>query len=192
MVIKSVEFHRAAYKPEDFPRDARPQFAIIGRSNVGKSSLINAVVNRKGVARVSQTPGKTQAIHFYLINEQFHLVDLPGYGYAKVAKSMIQQWGELIRGYLDTADALRLIVLLLDARRVPSDQDLQMYQWAADAGIDQRIVLTKTDKLSNAQLLKSRAAIASAMNVEPAELIATSATTRKGIDQVRREMFSRI
>ena len=165
---------------------------MIGRSNVGKSSLINAVVNRKKVARVSQTPGKTQAIHFYLINEQFHLVDLPGYGYAKVAKSMIQQWGELIRGYLDTADALRLIVLLLDARRVPAGPDLQMYEWAADAGIDQRIVLTKTDKLSNAQLLKSRATIASAMNVDPAELIATSATTRKGIDQVRREMFSRI
>ena len=192
MVIKSVAFHRAAYKPEDFPRDKRPQFAIVGRSNVGKSSLINAIVNRKGIARVSQTPGKTQAIHFYLINEQFYLVDLPGYGYAKVSKSMVQQWGELIRGYLDSAEDLRLIVLLLDARRVPGEHDLQMHEWTNDAGIDERIVLTKTDKLSNSQLLKRRTEIADELNVDAASLIATSAVTRKGIDQIRREMIARL
>ena len=192
MVIKSVEFHRAAYKPEDFPRDGRAQFAIVGRSNVGKSSLINAVVNRKGVARVSQTPGKTQAIQFYLINEQWYLVDLPGYGYAKVSKSMMKSWGELIRGYLDSAESLRLIVLLLDARRIPAEYDLDMHEWAREAGVDQCLVLTKTDKLSNNQLIKSKAAIAQAMNVDPADLIATSAVTRKGIDQVRREMVARL
>ena len=192
MVIKSVEFHRAAYKPEDFPRDGRPQFAIVGRSNVGKSSLINAVVNRKKVARVSQTPGKTQAIQFYLINERFHLVDLPGYGYAKVSKSMMQSWGELIRGYLDTADSLRLIVLLLDARRVPSEHDIRMYEWTTDAGIDACLALTKTDKLSTNQLNKSKTEIAASMNVDPAELIATSAVTRKGIDEIRREMYARL
>ncbi|HEU4522298.1 MAG TPA: ribosome biogenesis GTP-binding protein YihA/YsxC [Thermoanaerobaculia bacterium] len=192
MVIKSVSFHRAAYKPEDFPRDKRPQFAIVGRSNVGKSSLINAIVNRKGIARVSQTPGKTQAIHFYLINEQFYLVDLPGYGYAKVSKSMVQQWGELIRGYLDSAEDLRLIVLLLDARRIPGEHDLQMHDWTGDAGIDERIVLTKTDKLSNNELARSRQAIATELNVDAADLIATSAVTRKGIDQIRREMIARL
>jgi GTP-binding protein len=192
LLIKSVAFHRAAYKPEDFPRDGRPQFAIVGRSNVGKSSLINAVVNRKGVARVSQTPGKTQAIQFYLINEQWYLVDLPGYGYAKVSKVMMQSWGELIRGYLDTAESLRLIVLLLDARRIPSEYDLDMYEWATEAGIDQALVLTKTDKLSNNQLIKSKAAIAKVMDVDPAELIASSAVTRKGIDQIRREMVARL
>lgn len=192
MVIKSVAFHRAAYKPEDFPRDGRPQFAIVGRSNVGKSSLINAVVNRKGVARVSQTPGKTQAIQFYLINEQWYLVDLPGYGYAKVSKSMMKSWGELIRGYLDSAESLRLIVLLLDARRIPAEYDLAMHDWASEAGIDQCLVLTKSDKLSNNQLIKSKAAIAQAMNVDPAELIATSVVTRKGIDQLRREMVARL
>jgi GTP-binding protein len=192
LVIKSVAFHRAAYRPEDFPRDGRPQFAIVGRSNVGKSSLINAVVNRKGVARVSQTPGKTQAIQFYLINEQWYLVDLPGYGYAKVSKSMMKSWGELIRGYLDSAESLRLIVLLLDARRIPAEYDLAMHDWAAEAGIDQCLVLTKSDKLSNNQLIKSKAAIAQAMNCDPAELIATSVVTRKGIDQLRREMVARL
>lgn len=192
MEIKSVEFHRAAYKPEDFPRDKRPQFAIVGRSNVGKSSLINAIVNRKGIARVSQTPGKTQAIHFYLINEQFYLVDLPGYGYAKVSKSMVQQWGELIRGYLDSAEELRLIVLLLDARRVPGDQDLQMHDWARNAGIDERVVLTKTDKLSRSQLIRSRTQIANELNVDAASVLATSAVTRNGIDQIRREMIARL
>jgi GTP-binding protein len=190
--IKSVTFHRAAYKPEDFPRDRRPQFAMVGRSNVGKSSLINAVVNRKGVARVSQTPGKTQAIHFYLVNEKFHLVDLPGYGYARVPKSMMAEWGTLIRGYLETAEDLRVLFLLLDVRRTPADQDLQMHDWTRDAGIDERIVLTKTDKLSNNQMTKARADIAREMDVDAAELIAASAVTRKGIDQIRREMFSRL
>ena len=192
MVIKSVTFHRAAYKPEDFPRDGRPQFAIVGRSNVGKSSLINAIVNRKGIARVSQTPGKTQAIQFYLINERFYLVDLPGYGYAKVSKSMSRQWGELVRGYLDSADALRLIVLLLDARRVPGGQDVQMHEWAVAAGIDELLALTKTDKLSGNELAKSRKTIATEMNAGEADLIATSAVTRKGIDQIRREMIARL
>lgn len=192
MVIKSVAFHRAAYKPEDFPRDGRPQFAIVGRSNVGKSSLINAVVNRKGVARVSQTPGKTQAIQFYLINEQWYLVDLPGYGYAKVSKTMMKSWGELIRGYLDSAESLKLIVLLLDARRIPGEYDLDMHEWTREAGIDECLALTKTDKLSNNQLIKSKAAIADAMDVDPADLIATSAVTRKGIDQIRREMVARL
>ena len=165
---------------------------MVGRSNVGKSSLINAIVKRKGVARVSQTPGKTQAIHFYLINERFHLVDLPGYGYAKVAKSMVKQWGELIRGYLDSAESLRLIMLLLDARRIPTGQDLSMHEWTGEAGIDERLVLTKTDKLSNNQLLKSRQEISQELDVDPADLIITSVVTNKGIDQVRREMFARL
>jgi GTP-binding protein len=192
LVIKTVSFHRAAYKPEDFPRDGRPQFAIVGRSNVGKSSLINAIVNRKGIARVSQTPGKTQAIHFYLINERFYLVDLPGYGYAKVSKSMTKEWGELIRGYLDSAESLRLIVLLLDARRIPTGQDQQMHEWTNDAAIDERIVLTKTDKLSGNELAKAKRAIANEMNVDMADLIATSAVTKNGIDRIRREMIARL
>ena len=166
---------------------------MVGRSNVGKSSLINAVLNRKGVARVSQTPGKTQAVQFYLINEKFYLVDLPGYGYAKVPKSMSRSWGELVRGYLEHADDLRLIFLLLDVRRTPGEHDLQMHQWARELeGLDERVVLTKSDKLSNNQLATSRRAIAQELDIDESALIAASAVTRKGIDQIRREMIARL
>lgn len=192
MDIKTVSFHRAAYKPEDFPRDKRPQFAFVGRSNVGKSSLINAVVNRKKVARVSQTPGKTQAVQFYLVNDRFYLVDLPGYGYAKVSKAMMASWGELVRGYLDSSDDLRLIFLLLDSRREPGQQDLQMHEWTRGADIDEKVVLTKSDKLSNQQLIRSRTEIARNLGAETSQLIAASAVTKKGIDEIRREMFARL
>lgn len=190
--IKSVEFHRAAYQAGDFPRDRRPQFAMVGRSNVGKSSLINAVLNRKSIARVSQTPGKTQAIHFYLINGKFHLVDLPGYGYAKVPRSVKSSWTQLVRGYLEESEALRLIFLLLDARREPGEQDLQMHGWTSAAEIDERVVLTKSDKLSNNELVRQRAEIARDLGVDPATLIAASAVTKRGIEDVRREIASRL
>ncbi|HXG57634.1 MAG TPA: ribosome biogenesis GTP-binding protein YihA/YsxC [Thermoanaerobaculia bacterium] len=192
MEIKSVEFHRAAYQAGDFPRDERPQFAMVGRSNVGKSSLINAVLNRKQIARVSQTPGKTQAIHFYLINGRFYLVDLPGYGYAKVPRNVRSSWGDLVRGYLDGPHALRLIFLLLDVRRDPADHDLQMHDWSRAAGIDERVVLTKSDKLSNNELAKRRAEIARELDVAPDALLAVSAVTRRGIEDVRREIASRL
>ena len=192
MDIKTVSFHRAAYKPEDFPRDKRPQFAVVGRSNVGKSSLINAVVNRKKVARVSQTPGKTQAVQFYLVNERFYLVDLPGYGYAKVSKTMMKSWGELVRGYLDSSEELRLMFLLLDSRRTPGEQDLQMHDWTRGAGFDEKIVLTKSDKLSNQQLIKSKTDIARDLSIETSQLIAASVVTKKGIEEIRREMFARL
>ena len=165
---------------------------MVGRSNVGKSSLINAILNRKKIARVSQTPGKTQAIHFYLINERFYLVDLPGYGYAKAPKETIRSWGDLVRGYLDSARDLRLLWLLLDARRTPGEHDRQMHEWTSAADIDERIVLTKSDKLSNAQLMRSRKEIAKELNVDEGELIAASAVTKKGIDQIRREMLARM
>ena len=192
MDIRSVEFYRAAYKPADFPDDKRPQFAIVGRSNVGKSSLINAVLKRKAIARVSQTPGKTQAVHFYLVNERFHIVDLPGYGYAKVSKAVKRSWGELVRSYLDNADALRLVFLLLDARRTPGEDDRQMHEWTRAASLDERLVLTKSDKLSNNQLVQSRAAIASELAVSVEELIPSSAVTGKGIEHLRREIASRL
>lgn len=166
---------------------------MVGRSNVGKSSLINAVLNRKGVARVSQTPGKTQAVQFYLINEKFYLVDLPGYGYAKVPKSMSRSWGELVRGYLENADELRLIFLLLDVRREPGEHDLQMHGWArALEDVTEKVILTKTDKLSNNQLITSRRQIAGALEMDEADLIAASSVTKKGIDQIRREMHARL
>lgn len=165
---------------------------MIGRSNVGKSSLINAVLNRKAVARVSQTPGKTQAIQFYLVNERFHIVDLPGYGYAKVPKSMMRSWGELVRGYLASAEALKVIFLLIDARRVPGEHDLQMHRWSRETSIEERVVMTKSDKLSSTQLARSRAAIAGDLEIHPGEIIPFSAVTKTGAHEVRREIVSRL
>ena len=165
---------------------------MVGRSNVGKSSLINAVLKRKGVARVSQTPGKTQAVQFYLINESFYLVDLPGYGYAKVSKSLMKEWGTLVRGYLETAADLRLIFLLLDSRREPGEHDKQMFEWARALPIDEKVVLTKSDKLSNHQLAVQRRAIAQELQADPVDLIPASAVTKKGIDDIRREIYARL
>jgi GTP-binding protein len=190
--IKSVEFHRAAYTPGDFPRDGRPQFAMAGRSNVGKSSLINAILNRKKVARVSQTPGKTQAVQFYLINEKFFLVDLPGYGYAKVPKTVKRTWGQLVESYIESSEALQLIFLLLDARRVPSGEDLKMHEWANHYDIGERVVLTKSDKLSSNELAAAKKNIADELAADPQELIVSSAVTKKGIDEVRRHIASRL
>jgi GTP-binding protein len=165
---------------------------MVGRSNVGKSSLINAVLKRKGVARVSQTPGKTQAIHFYLVNDRFHLVDLPGYGYAKVSKTMLHSWRMLVNAYLEDASSLRLMFLLMDARRTPGDPDKQMHRWTHDAGIEERVVLTKSDKLSNNELAKNIRAIAAELQVGTEEMIPCSVVTNKGVEEVRREIASRL
>ena len=165
---------------------------MVGRSNVGKSSLINAVLKRKAIARVSQTPGKTQAIHFYLVNDKFYIVDLPGYGYAKVPKPMQASWRQLVNGYLEEAGNLKGMFLLLDARRVPGEQDKQMHAWTKQAGINERILLTKSDKLSKNQLTKNTNIIARELEADPASLIACSAVTKQGIEDVRREIVSRI
>jgi len=165
---------------------------MVGRSNVGKSSLINAVLKRKAIARVSHTPGKTQAIHFYLVNEKFHIVDLPGYGYAKVARSTAASWRALINSYLENSEALRLMFLLLDVRRTPGEHDKQMHEWTKAAGIDERILLTKSDKVSNNQLTRSKTTIARELAVDPTATIPCSVVTRKGIDDVRREIASRL
>jgi GTP-binding protein len=191
--IRSVSFHRAAYKPDDFPRDGRPQIAFVGRSNVGKSTLINTILNRKNIARVSQTPGKTQAIQFYLINEQWYLVDLPGYGYAKVPKSMRNEWGQLIGSYFESTETLRLLVVLLDARRVPPvEQDVQMVEWARSIEADELIVLTKTDKLSNNELAKNRQSILHEIDASPESVIDFSSVTKRGTDKVRSAIYKRL
>jgi GTP-binding protein len=166
---------------------------MVGRSNVGKSSLINAVLNRKGVARVSQTPGKTQAVQFYLVNEKFYLVDLPGYGYAKVPKSMSSSWRALVTSYLEHAEDLKLMFLLLDVRRTPGEHDLQMHEWARGLSeVDERIGLPKSDKLSNNQLTQARRDIARDLQIEDDALITTSVVSKRGIDQIRREMIARL
>ena len=184
MQVRSVAFHRAAYSATDFVRDGRPQFAFVGRSNVGKSTLINTLLNRKGVARVSATPGKTQAVQYYIVNERIHLVDLPGYGYAKVSKTTRAEWGVLMESFFAEAQSLGALFLLLDSRRDASDDDVMMLELARSAGVEVVIVLTKTDKLSGNELAKSRAAIAKTIEVDAGLLIPFSSMTRRGVDAV--------
>ncbi|MFN2442498.1 MAG: ribosome biogenesis GTP-binding protein YihA/YsxC [Thermoanaerobaculia bacterium] len=184
MDIRTVSFARAVYKPEDLPRDRRPQVAMIGRSNVGKSTLINSLIGRKGLARVSQTPGKTQAIQFYLVNERFYLVDLPGYGYAKVPREITASWGDLIRTYLESTQELKLLFLLLDARRTPSDQDLQIRDWMIERGSPWAAILTKTDKLSGNEMARSRKEIAAVAGLPSGDLIGFSKMNRKGVPEI--------
>jgi len=186
--VQSVVFHRAAYRPDDFVRDGRPQFAFVGRSNVGKSTLINALLRRKNIARVSQTPGKTQAVHYFLLNEKVHLVDLPGYGYAKVSKAMRAEWGSLMKSYFESAEALRLFFVLLDCRRTPSDDDRIMFDLVSSVGVPTQIVLTKADKLSRGALAQARAKIAKQLELDAELVIPFSGETRLGVEKVWREI----
>jgi GTP-binding protein len=162
---------------------------VVGRSNVGKSSFINALLGRKTLARVSQTPGKTQAIQFYMVNERLYVVDLPGYGYAKVPRAIVAQWGDLIRAYFERTEVLKLVFLLVDARRTPAEEDLMMRDWLEDSGRPWRLVITKVDKLSNNERAKSRRTITSALQA-PAVPIEFSKITRQGMDEVKRAIAS--
>ncbi len=157
---------------------------MVGRSNVGKSTLINALLGRKGLARVSQTPGKTQAINLFIVNEAFYMVDLPGYGYAKVSRSISRAWGELVGGYLERSDDLRMLFLLLDARRIPSDQDLEIRDWMEERGSPWQAVLTKTDKLSGNELAASRRRIAEVTGLPKEAMIGFSNVNRKGVGEM--------
>jgi GTP-binding protein len=162
------------------PPDELPEVAFIGRSNVGKSSLLNLLVRRKAFARVSRTPGRTQEVNFFQVNRQFILVDLPGYGYARVSKSKRHSWQPLIEGYLRMTSQLRGIVLLLDVRREPNEEDLAMLDYLADLEIPTLVVITKVDKLGSAARRERIAAVTHAIGVDPAQVIASSAHTGAG------------
>ena len=168
--------------------DDRPQFAFVGRSNVGKSTLINTLLRRKNVARVSQTPGKTQAVHYILLNEKVYLVDLPGYGYAKVSKTTRAAWGSLMKSYFESAEALRLFFVLLDCRRTPSDDDMIMFDLASSVGVPTQVVLTKSDTLSRGALAQARQKIAKQLELDPELVIPFSGETRLGVEKVWREI----
>lgn len=161
-----------------------PEVAFAGRSNVGKSSLINALVHRKRFARVSNTPGRTREINFFEVNGEFVLADLPGYGYARVSKDQRAEWRPLIEGYLTSSPTLRGIVQLLDARRTPSDDDLQMLDFLAHTGIPTLVVATKTDKLRKQERESRFAELARDAGVEPDQIIPFSAETREGRDEL--------
>jgi GTP-binding protein len=181
LVIRNVEFiggmaERHGWRPES----SLPEVAFVGRSNVGKSSLLNAVVGRKASARVSRTPGRTREINFFRINNDFVLVDLPGYGYARVSKTKKAEWRPLIESYLRRTTQLRGIVLLLDIRREPSDDDRSMLDFLAETEVPTIVALTKKDKLSKAAALEQAAAISRALAIPSDQLIPFSAHTGEG------------
>lgn len=154
MVIKTVELSLVCGVTSKIPAGTLPEFAFAGRSNVGKSTLINGLMNRKSLARVSSQPGKTQTINYYEINKSFHLVDLPGYGYARANVKVKEQWGKMIERYLRTSQQLRAVFLLLDIRHEPTGQDVMMYDWILEAGFTPVIIATKADKIKKSQLQK--------------------------------------
>lgn len=172
------------------PDSALPEVAFSGRSNVGKSSLINALVRRKALARVSKTPGRTREIHFFKVNDTFTLVDLPGYGYAKISKERQAEWRPLIEGYLRGAPALRGVVQLLDVRRDPTDDDLQMFDLLADIGLPTLVCVTKVDKLSKAAAAKAVASLALRLGLDPAQVISFSSVTGAGRDELAEAVMS--
>jgi GTP-binding protein len=182
MKITSAEFVLAATEVESFPVDRRPEIAFLGRSNVGKSSLINSLLGVKGLARTSSTPGRTQSINFFLINEEFYFVDLPGYGYAKTSQEKRRAWGKLIERYLAERKQLVLSILIVDARHEPSPLDLQMKSWLQHFGLPYLVVSTKVDKLSVNQRRKSWHTAKKVLDTEL--IIPYSSLTREGASQV--------
>ncbi len=182
MKITSAKFVLAATETGSFPKDGRSEVAFLGRSNVGKSSLINSLLGVKGLARTSSTPGRTQSINFFLINEQFYFVDLPGYGYAKASKENRRTWGKLIERYLAERSQLVLSILIVDARHEPSPLDLQMKSWLQHFGLPYLAVSTKVDKLSANEQRKSLQTAKDVLNA--GLVIPYSSLTREGASQV--------
>ncbi len=185
MIIKNVSLDIVCGITSRLPETKRPEIAFAGKSNVGKSSLINALMNRKALARTSSQPGKTQTINFYNINEVMYLVDLPGYGYAKVSPSEKAKWGKMIEKYLHTSKDLKAVFLLVDIRHEPSANDKQMYDWILHNGYEPIIIATKLDKLKRSQVQKSIRAIREGLKL-PKEgiLIPFSAETKQGREEI--------
>lgn len=185
MVIKNVNLETVCGITSKLPDNNMPEIAFAGKSNVGKSSLINALMNRKSYARISATPGKTQTINFYNINEELYLVDLPGYGYAKVSEKEKQQWGRLIERYLHQSAQLRAVFLLIDIRHDPSANDRMMYHWILDQGFAPIIIATKLDKLKRSQVAKHIKMLKEGLELRPGTtVIPFSSVTKQGRDEI--------
>ncbi|MFW2488173.1 ribosome biogenesis GTP-binding protein YihA/YsxC [Clostridium chromiireducens] len=190
MRIKKSEFITSAVKRDQYPIDNRVEVAFVGRSNVGKSSLINSLANRKKLAKVSQTPGKTRLVNFFLINDDFYLVDLPGYGYAKVSKAEKDSWGKTVEMYLTDREQLKRVVLLVDSRHKPTGDDIMMYEWSKHFGYDVRVVATKSDKLTRNDLKKSEKIIKETLKLNPEDkLYFFSSLNKDGRDQLIDNLF---
>lgn len=184
MHIKSAEFVKSAVKPSHYPEAALPEVAFAGRSNVGKSSLINALLNRKKLVKTSSTPGRTQLINFFDINKSFTFVDLPGYGYAKVPKRVVKEWGAMIETYLSERKTLAGAVLLMDIRRTPGDDEIDLINWFHYYSIPLILVLTKADKFSRQKQTKHIKKYSEALDLPVADLIPFSAKSKQGKDKL--------
>ncbi len=185
MVIKSVNLETVCGVTSEFPENIHNEVAFAGKSNVGKSSLINALMNRKGLARTSSQPGKTQTINFYNVNDMMYLVDLPGYGYANANMEIKAQWGKMIERYLHTSSKLQAVFLLIDIRHTPSDNDCLMYEWMVEQGFAPIIIATKADKISRGAVPKHLKIIADTLHVMPdTKLIPFSAESKLGKEEI--------
>ena len=188
MKIQSAEFLKSAFRRDDYPTGSYPEVAFAGRSNVGKSSLINTLVNSKGLARTSSSPGKTQSINFYLVNRSLCLVDLPGYGYAKVPHQVRKRWSPLIEDYCRNRKNLRGVVVIIDARTGPTPLDLFLIQWLRDLSMPALIAMTKTDKLSKNKMAQALRQTAEALSIDPEQIFLFSSHTGAG----KKELLQRI
>ena len=185
MIIKSVNLETVCGITSVIPDNDKPEIAFAGKSNVGKSSLINSLINRKSLARTSSQPGKTQTINFYNVNEALYFVDLPGYGYAKVSVAIKEKWGKMIEKYLEKSKQLKLIFLLVDIRHEPSANDKMMYDWIVYQGYHPVIIATKLDKIKRSQKDKHIKIIKETLSVEPETIIVPfSSQTKQGIEEV--------
>ena len=183
MVIKNVELETVGGVTSMLPDNKLPEVAFAGKSNVGKSSLINALMMRKSLARTSAQPGKTQTINFYNINKEIYLVDLPGYGYAKASEKEREAWGQMIERYLNTSEKLRAVFLLVDIRHAPSANDKQMFEWMAYVGYDPIVIATKLDKIKRSQIDKQIKIIRQGLGADKETIIVPfSAETKQGRD----------
>ncbi len=189
MIIKKADIETVAVKPSQYPESNVPEIAFAGRSNVGKSSLLNLLTNRRKLARTSGSPGKTRTINFYRINDQFRIVDLPGYGYAKISKSQSAGWGEMIETYLEGRPTLLKVVQLVDIRHAPSAQDVQMYEYLRHFGLDGLVVATKADKVSSNERQKCLSVIKKTLNLSGDDkIIPVSTLKRTGYDTLLDEL----
>jgi len=184
LIIKSAEFVTSAVKPSQYPPAVLPEIAFAGRSNVGKSSLINTLVNRKRLVKTSSTPGRTQLINFFNINQKFSFVDIPGYGYAKVPASVKKKWGPMIETYITTRKTLKGVVLIMDLRRTPGPEEMNMLDWLNHYDIPSVPVLTKSDKLSKTRQKKQLKEISNTLSADKDNFILFSAKSRQGKDEV--------
>lgn len=179
MIIKKSELLITAARKEQYPETTVPELAFAGKSNVGKSSMINALLNRKSLARTSSQPGKTQTINFYNVNDILNFVDLPGYGYAKVSKTEKEKWGKMIETYLSSREQLKEVILLVDVRHEPNANDIQMYEWIKSYGYTGFVIATKSDKISKTQRIKQINIIKKVLNIDDINLIIAFSSSEK-------------